>query len=526
MFIEMDANVNGVVTKEDFINYVRSRPQLQNAMYEGLTQSALNEHDEVACGKVTPRPSQPVRMIGNRRIINIYKDIDVNKNGVFNWEEFLDFFGRTGILLKYATSDNPRARMADVLAKEYQRRQVVAKWQRGGAALEVGRQAELNHETEELHSQFLIDQKEAQLNTQWAAEKLANLKEQHARGRDACTIAIDSVEAFREARRALGVFDRSKPFVPSKKVVPLLEPLNPEQRKPELPAFEIAQQSLSDTEVAKDENNANHALLSPWRRPALHVVTEVAADPDDAKPVLLSPWRRPSNLLPSERKASEALEADMEVAENPSDKKPVLLSPWRRPSNVSPLDEQKTLEHPALEVDTQATEDQNDARHALLSPWRRSLQDLQTSTGDLHRLLVSSDKTISEVTPPKCLPPQSVPTTTPLKGLLEVPATCNWTSPRRSPSKRRQNVMKAGIYLMGSPVKHGQGCSGSPVKRGQSCSGSPVKKRGQGSPIKQRGSPIKRRESSGSPTKGSPRKPRRQVEMSALHPVAPRWACP
>merc|ERR1719158_168499 len=37
-FIEMDANSNGRVTKQEFINYLRSKPPLLNVMYSGLKQ--------------------------------------------------------------------------------------------------------------------------------------------------------------------------------------------------------------------------------------------------------------------------------------------------------------------------------------------------------------------------------------------------------------------------------------------------------------------------------------------------------
>merc|ERR1719321_187034 len=91
------------------------------------------EQDEAAhgriCGTISPKKA---RLVGSNRIAKIYKDIDVNKNGSLQWEEFLDFFRRKGLLLTYATPNNPRDRMAETLGKEYQRRTVMAKWQRGG----------------------------------------------------------------------------------------------------------------------------------------------------------------------------------------------------------------------------------------------------------------------------------------------------------------------------------------------------------------------------------------------------------
>merc|ERR1712086_650942 len=49
---------------------------------------------------------------------------------------------------------------------------------------------------EESHSKYWICQKQAELNSQWASERLARLQEQNANGRDAFSI---SIEAFKES---------------------------------------------------------------------------------------------------------------------------------------------------------------------------------------------------------------------------------------------------------------------------------------------------------------------------------------
>jgi len=197
-YIEMDANANGTVSKEEFINYLRSRPQLQNELYSGLQQGKPVEQDLSPCSK----PSlQLARAMGIKRIISVYKDMDVNKNGVVSWDEFLGFFQRKGFLLTYSTPDNPRDRMAAALAREYQRRQAVKNWQKGGAALGVGHKAGWEKLTEELTSKFLIEQKEQQVNTQWASERLKEMQDQHAHGRDAFSVVTESIDVLKEAAR-------------------------------------------------------------------------------------------------------------------------------------------------------------------------------------------------------------------------------------------------------------------------------------------------------------------------------------
>lgn len=188
----MDANADGYVTKEEFIDYLRSRPQLQNVMYSGLKPEESRPGEQNASASARPSP-QTARAMGIKRIITVYKDIDKSKNGVATWEEFIDFFRRTDLLLMYSTPHNPRDRMAAVLANEYQQRQVVA--------TEVEQGHSKTATKEGLSSNFLIAQKQQQLNTQWATEKFAQLQDQSSHGRDALSIAQDSVDALKKSAR-------------------------------------------------------------------------------------------------------------------------------------------------------------------------------------------------------------------------------------------------------------------------------------------------------------------------------------
>jgi hypothetical protein len=195
MFIEMDANANGTVSKEEFINFLRSRPQLQNTMCSALKIEAVarDEGSSKIC-------LATARAMGNKRLISLYKDIDQNKNGVVTWDEFLDFFRRKSLLLGYSTPDNPRDRMAAALATEYQQRVSQKDAERLGIAQPEGDAFVV---AEGLTSKFLIYQKEQQLNTQWAAEKLSHLQEQSLKRRDALSIVEDSIDEMRKAAQLL-----------------------------------------------------------------------------------------------------------------------------------------------------------------------------------------------------------------------------------------------------------------------------------------------------------------------------------
>jgi hypothetical protein len=190
MFIEMDANANGTVSKEEFINFLRGQPQLQNTMHSAC-QTAAVEKDQA---KISP---QAARAMGIKRIISLYREIDTDRAEKITWDEFLDFFHRTGLLLAYSTPANPRVRMAAALASEYQRRVS----QKGAESLGVAQPIVVQG----LTSKFLIDQKEQQLNTQWAAEKLSQLQEQSFKRQDALSIVEDSIfEMKKAAQLAVG----------------------------------------------------------------------------------------------------------------------------------------------------------------------------------------------------------------------------------------------------------------------------------------------------------------------------------
>jgi hypothetical protein len=190
MFIEMDANANGTVSKEEFINFLRGQPQLQNTMHSAC-QTAAVEKDQA---KISP---QAARAMGIKRIISLYREIDTDRAEKITWDEFLDFFHRTGLLLAYSTPENPRVRMAAALASEYQRRVS----QKGAESLGVAQPIVVQG----LTSKFLIDQKEQELNTQWAAEKLLQLQEQSFKRQDALSIVEDSIfEMKKAAQLAVG----------------------------------------------------------------------------------------------------------------------------------------------------------------------------------------------------------------------------------------------------------------------------------------------------------------------------------
>jgi len=252
MFIEMDANVNGTVSKEEFINYLRSRPELQNTMCSALKSEAL-EKDE-GSSKISP---QIARVMGNKRIVSLYKDIDTNRNGVLTWDEFLDFFRRKSLLLGYSTPDNPRDRMAVALGSEYQQRVS----QKSARKLTIARpEGNTYAVVEGWTSKFVLDQKEQQLNTQWAAERLSQLQEQSLKRRDPLSIAEDSIDEMKKLAQL--VVGR-----PAKKVESVLTP----------EARQIVNKYT--------QNPADRSKSQSPKQPANQPETTITEDGDASKPL-------------------------------------------------------------------------------------------------------------------------------------------------------------------------------------------------------------------------------------------------
>jgi len=197
-FIEMDTDNSGVVTKEEFMNFLRDRPLLQNAFWEGV-QGIKPE----LYFSQTPRSAQrSAQALGIKRVLKLFREIDADNSGSLEWEEFLEFFHRTGLLLEYAIVNNPRDRMAEMLGKQHHHRQLWAKWQKAGVdagAVQTGLSAELQVENQQARSQFLLEQKRQQLQSQWlsSAKHCAELADRVCdafRSSDASNCSIESIQ--------------------------------------------------------------------------------------------------------------------------------------------------------------------------------------------------------------------------------------------------------------------------------------------------------------------------------------------
>jgi hypothetical protein len=236
MFTEMDTKADGTVTKEEFINFLRNQRQLQNVFYGGLKPESVEQ--DASSSKISP---QTARAMGIKRIISVYKDMNRNQNGVLTWDEFLDFFRRTRLLLVYSTPANPRDSMAAALASEYQQRVS----QTGEEVLGGGQQKQVTFAEE-----FLVDEKEQQQNTQWAGERLSQPQEQSSKGKG----GVSPRETLPPKKAELGFTPRARRIVKKHTQSPVdgLKPQPPKQ-----PATQ------PETTTTDDEESDGEALRLP-----------------------------------------------------------------------------------------------------------------------------------------------------------------------------------------------------------------------------------------------------------------------
>lgn len=112
-FMEMDTEQSGHVTKDAFMLFLRQRPQLRNLM---LAQSQQQVGKNAKEALMTKQAAHALEM---RRMLKVLRDIDEDKNGTLEWEEFIEFFRKSGYLLEYSRENphNPREKLAHIMGQ-------------------------------------------------------------------------------------------------------------------------------------------------------------------------------------------------------------------------------------------------------------------------------------------------------------------------------------------------------------------------------------------------------------------------
>jgi len=100
-FNKMDQDRCGHVSKKQFMHFIASQPQLLRVLVNGHESQLSGE--EAVCW---------------RRLSKMWRELcdESSNQDQMEWSSFVEFFRRQGMLLEYKTKDNPKDRLAHMLA--------------------------------------------------------------------------------------------------------------------------------------------------------------------------------------------------------------------------------------------------------------------------------------------------------------------------------------------------------------------------------------------------------------------------
>eukprot|EP00927_Polykrikos_kofoidii_P074615 TRINITY_DN7063_c0_g1_i1.p1 TRINITY_DN7063_c0_g1~~TRINITY_DN7063_c0_g1_i1.p1 ORF type:complete len:359 (-),score=50.58 TRINITY_DN7063_c0_g1_i1:93-1169(-) len=113
-FRDIDRDCSGQITQREFIVALRNRPQTLK-MFENIHSIEAGQNDRASAAENPNSRTADELSISSRRaaadlarekiyrIKDMLNDIDTDGNGSMEWDEFVDFFRRAGLLLEYHT---------------------------------------------------------------------------------------------------------------------------------------------------------------------------------------------------------------------------------------------------------------------------------------------------------------------------------------------------------------------------------------------------------------------------------------
>jgi hypothetical protein len=101
----MDKDRSGYVTKNEFTLFLGFQPQLRSVFLKGSTSQPSRAGD-----------AQIEEARHWRQVMRTWKMLTGGNTENLDWPRFVDFFRERDMLLEYKIKDNPRERLADMLA--------------------------------------------------------------------------------------------------------------------------------------------------------------------------------------------------------------------------------------------------------------------------------------------------------------------------------------------------------------------------------------------------------------------------
>jgi Ca2+-binding EF-hand superfamily protein len=100
-FNNMDVDRDGSITKHEWFQFIVSNPKFQGILVGDASQPVKDQLSR----------DQAVR---RKQAMKIFRDVSDN-SGTIGFDQFVEFFRRTGQLVEYQNTANPRVQMADLL---------------------------------------------------------------------------------------------------------------------------------------------------------------------------------------------------------------------------------------------------------------------------------------------------------------------------------------------------------------------------------------------------------------------------
>lgn len=112
-FNQMDTQHSGHVTKQEWFHFLRCNPRLRQMMLHGdigdtTTRDRFSDESQ-------ERLKQEAKEM--KRLLKIVRELDADRSGTLEFEEFVEFFRRSGNLIEYGAEahHHPRARLASIV---------------------------------------------------------------------------------------------------------------------------------------------------------------------------------------------------------------------------------------------------------------------------------------------------------------------------------------------------------------------------------------------------------------------------
>jgi len=118
-FNSIDTDKDGIISKQEWFNFVRQHPKFRQMM--------LNLTGEWVVDRLALTNMQRVRAeaMEMKQVMKVFRDLDLDSSGTLDFEEFLEFFRRTGHLIQYKGEANPREEMASILGDIHHNKEAV-----------------------------------------------------------------------------------------------------------------------------------------------------------------------------------------------------------------------------------------------------------------------------------------------------------------------------------------------------------------------------------------------------------------